>query len=350
MIRADGSHQIGMGHIMRGLACAQVLRAQGWNPIFVVRQYDPRIFALLQHNACRVESLAPDVTLADDAEQTLDLAVRYDARAIFADLSTTAHVKAMPDYLRYYEYLDTGQQCLVVFDDIEKVDYPFDIHVIPYYGVEHREYKKFDQTSYLLGCRYFIVPPHVRALAAKPRLIQRRAENVLVVVGGSDPGGASLVVAKALALCGDAQITVKMVIGPCFAEGVGQQIDEILQRSGITYHLCHNADIHQLLCWADLAITGGGHTKYEAAALGTPHAIISQFDIEAERSTVYAQSECAVHLGHIRDVSSHALADAVKRMLTDCALRARMSHNGKSLVDGLGTQRVIQAMCKGVLQ
>ena len=103
------------------------------------------------------------------------------------------------------------------------------------------------------------------------------------------------------------------------------------------------------MLWSDLAITGGGLTKYETAVTGTPSVIISQVAHQAELAKEFEREGTALHLGLGSKVGEEDIAQAVERLLRDDALRAEMSKRGKRLVDGKGIERIISEIPQEVL-
>ena len=71
---------------------------------------------------------------------------------------------------------------MIVIDDIDKLDFPFDIHVIPYYGLENHPYQFCEKTRYLLGCSYFIVSPHLALAARNVKKIRQKVRPVYLEV------------------------------------------------------------------------------------------------------------------------------------------------------------------------
>ena len=102
LFRADGSHRLGMGHIMRCLALAQRLKQMDVMSLFVIRDYEPCVAELIRSWECTVETIPQHSSLAEDASLTMELASHYRARMIITDLSNSKNMANMNEYRRYF--------------------------------------------------------------------------------------------------------------------------------------------------------------------------------------------------------------------------------------------------------
>lgn len=341
IIRADGSKSLGIGHVVRGISFASCLKEIGIKVIFAQRNYDSAAADLITREGFQVVSIEKESSFEDDAYATLKYADQYGTMFIFADISTASNIDRKPEYMKFYEIIQKAGKRVVMVDDIDKVDFPFDVHIIPYYEVEKLPYKRLDNTRYLLGCEYFMVSKHFSDIALQSRTINGKGKNIGLLMGGGDPNNVSAGVAQALSLINLPDLNVKVVIGSCFDCSMAEAIGGILKKSNLSFELYSNANMPELMLWSDIIITGGGLTKYEAALTGTPNIIVSQFNVEAERADDYASFGCAAHLGHIKKLTPAQMADNISALLMDYPKRKEMSLLGKKLIDGRGIERII---------
>jgi RimJ/RimL family protein N-acetyltransferase len=102
-----------------------------------------------------------------------------------------------------------------------------------------------------------------------------------------------------------------------------------------------------LMAWSDLAVTAGGTTCWELAAMGVPFLVMILADNQVRGATAAVAQGMAVSLGWHRELSTAQLAAAVQGLAGDRQARDRLAARGRETVDGYGGTRVLHAM--GVL-
>jgi spore coat polysaccharide biosynthesis predicted glycosyltransferase SpsG len=101
----------------------------------------------------------------------------------------------------------------------------------------------------------------------------------------------------------------------------------------VSYMVPSDVPLAVAMADADVLVTSGGRTVFEAAAFGIPTVVIPQHKRESEH----------VHLGNGRNLIStleHVRED-VEQLMVNRQLRVRLSANGR--IDGFGGQRIAQA-------
>jgi spore coat polysaccharide biosynthesis predicted glycosyltransferase SpsG len=111
--------------------------------------------------------------------------------------------------------------------------------------------------------------------------------------------------------------------------------------------LVHAPDgLTALLVAADVAVTGGGVTLYEAAAAALP--VVALPVVAAQRPAVRAFVRAGLAVSVVADenvaVCAGRVARRVARLAADRPRRVSMSARGPAVVDGRGAQRVARAL------
>ncbi len=351
LFRTDGSQHLGLGHIMRCLAFAQGLEKVGTKSVFATRDYDQSIKELIQRYRYNIDIMPKDCSSEDDALLTLESAHRHNAGLIITDLCNTDTLEQLDKYRGYLQELKDSGKFLITIDDINVITFPSDMVVNPNYGAESINYETSKGTRLLLGPSYFIFRQEFIEAARLNREIKRDARNILVTMGGSDPLHLNLKVVRALGKLGKpSNLNLRIVLGIDYTKSKKRELQGILKDFPGTCELIQASDsLASLMLWSDLAITGGGLTKYETAVTGTPSIIISQDSYQADLSSKFAREGSALYLGFVDEVSTEGIAGAVEKLSRNDALRAEMSKRGKRLVDGKGIERIISEIPQGVL-
>lgn len=350
LIRVDGSVKIGLGHLMRCLGLARGLEKAGINSVFVSKSPEPFITGLIQRQGFQSQLLASECNLKQDGDLMLHLAEQYDAGIIATDLCNEEVLADMEAYLVYLKNLKQHIPCLITIDDLSVADFASDIVINPNYGAENSGYPRSNHTRYLLGPAYFIFRQEFIEAALLERTIRREARNILVSMGGSDLLNLTFKVVTALSkISGVEGLSLRIMPGLDSSPERMKVLKEALRNFKGTFKFCStDSNIADLMLWADLAITGGGLTKYETAVTGIPSIIVPQVRHQAELSSLFAREGSALYLGYCGEINEEKLAESVKYLLKDYNKRVEMSIRGRKLVDGKGVERIISEILSGL--
>lgn len=354
ILRADGSQRLGIGHIMRCIGFAQGLKKEGIRSVFVVKNFGPEITEVIQKHEYDVNAIDPNSGYEEDASLTLNTARRHNADLIVTDLCHDDNIAHPDNYEKYLKTLKDTRKFLVSVDGLCRICYSSDIVVDPYCRTKNPKITSHDHTKFLVGPAFFIFRQEFVDAAKTRRKIAKDARRILVTLGGSDRVNVTLRVAEALKKLGKASLDLRIVIGVCdtkIAQSRKHELENTLKNFGGKYQLImRNDEMAKLMLWSDLAITGGGLTKYETAVTGTPSVIISQSDREATMTEEFEANGTTLHLGLINEIAEKDIIEAIKKVLKDHNLRVGMSRKGKKFVDGKGMERIISEIPKEVLQ
>ena len=99
-----------------------------------------------------------------------------------------------------------------------------------------------------------------------------------------------------------------------------------------------------LMVQADLAVSGGGTTLYELACSGLPAIVLELADNQARGCRAMAAAGAVIYAGRAEAMDGRALGQLIADVLEDSDRRRRMTLAGTQLVDGLGADRVADAL------
>lgn len=262
------------------------------------------------------------------------------------DVSNRATYEKLDALIDSFKKLKECGRRIIVIDGLgsdsilSRVD---DLHVdfviTPYVGatVCSGDFKHF------AGPEYYILSEAYRSSIRKERAIRGNASRILVTAGMSDPEGISELSLKALLAITDIhELQVRVVIGAGFSKELKERLHNLKISSNLEIELKQYPNgLRDLMQWADLAISASGLTKYELAATGTPAITISHDEISEDANEAFKDQGSVIHLGIKGEIAVSDLASEVRRVMTDRALRAQLSHRGRALVDGAGIERIV---------
>jgi UDP-2,4-diacetamido-2,4,6-trideoxy-beta-L-altropyranose hydrolase len=197
----------------------------------------------------------------------------------------------------------------------------------------------------LLGLQYAMLRREFRAWR-EPRRDKVEGSKVLVILGGSDPANLMLRVVQALDCVGLAALDATIVVGGSNPHTL--ELESAVAKSKVRLRLLRNVtSMPELMAWADVAVSAAGTTALELAFMGVPTILVTVADNQRSNARAGAKLEIALNLGDLAQASPVQLAAAVRELITDSGRRTRMTNNARTLVDGLGAERVAARLTAG---
>lgn len=337
ILRADAGGTQGSGHVMRVAALGQAWIATGGRCVLASAELPEGVASRLKGIAgLTIEPIAAPAWSGGDAETLLALAAREGAKAIVAD-----------SYLYGAAYLTAlARRGLVTvsIDDMGRLpSYPCDVIVNQNLHADAALYNgKAGDAVLMLGPSFAILRPEFAAARAA-RDLPLVARRMLITFGGVDPKGASMKALDALRLLGDA-VSAELVVG-----AANPRADEIIAAAaGIAnVEIVRNvADIAARLAHADIVLSAGGTTVWEAACMGAPMLLVASAPEEAVSAGLLVKGGACRFLGPVEALEPQGIATAIEDFAGDLAARARSNVLGSALVDGLGAARVVHAIAR----
>ena len=350
VFRADGSSYLGMGHIMRCLAFAEGLRKLGAESWFVIKAQDQQVTDVVRSKGCEVREIPPGISLDGDSRLTREIAEDAGAGVLVTDICHR-DTQSDPEGLNSYHQKVGLDRFVVGIAGDEVIDLPANVVVAPYFGMGNESRFNDIHSEMLKGPAYFIFRPEFVAVAQSHRSIRRQANRILVTVGGSDELHLSSVILNAISKLFMQDLSVKVVIGGGYTQKLREDVTTTLGEFGGESEVVeHDANLAEMMLWADLAITGDGLTKYETAVTGTPSIMVCRPDRKVKLNQEFASAGSTMYLGYDLPLEPAGLSAQIQGLMKDLHRRQDMSEKGKSLVDGKGLDRIISAIPRELLR
>jgi UDP-2,4-diacetamido-2,4,6-trideoxy-beta-L-altropyranose hydrolase len=315
LVRCDATRDTGLGHVSRCLALAEALAELGVASIFC-GEFDGPARRLLEEAGTAIRPGAP-------AEQVAQLVRERACGGVIVD-----GYRFDATYLEALAPGRTGSSLLVVDDFAGLANYPDGAVVLNFtVGAGELEFNGRDLVR-LLGPGYLLVRRALRVLRARGNATSRPPQRVLVAMGGGDPLELSVDLASALK---SASPEVAVRLTPGWSGPAPEGVESIAY-----------GQLAPSFAWADLCVTGGGLTKYEAAYVGVPPLVVSHTDRELAETQYFAQAGLGVDAGHGGQLEPHALANMLVRYVRDDDLHDRLRRAAAAVFPDDPTARAAQ--------
>jgi UDP-2,4-diacetamido-2,4,6-trideoxy-beta-L-altropyranose hydrolase len=333
VFRADGSANIGLGHIMRCLTLAGSLKARGAEAVFVTKGYSESVPSIIRRGGFECFLIPPGCTSLEDLDFLLKAADEKASRIAVCDGYFMDEA--------YFAAIKSAGFKLLVIDDLADRCLPADLVLNQNVYAAPEMYEGLTDAKLLLGTDFAII----RREFAEARPMRKPAgivREVLVTLGGSDPANQTLKVLRAL--CGmDGDFRVTAVLGA--ANGHIERIRAFASKSGRDIEIIVNAgNMAELMVRADMGITAGGTTTWETCCVGLPTIVVSLADNQEMVLKTLAEHGIANVLGRAEWLSEEDIASVARNFMSDPDERQELSTRGMALVDGFGAGRAAEML------
>ena len=308
LIKADATHEIGTGHIYRGLSIASKL--VNHEVVFLLDEAQPlgieivsnNNYPYITHNSDKGEGKE-----ADEAgkEELIEKIVEYDPDIVINDILNTNS--------KYTKTLREKGFFIVNFEDVGGgVKYA---HMVFDALYEH----KIPLQNLYSGHKYYILKDEFYYQSFKE--IKEDVNRVLLTFGGTDPNNLTEKVLEAI-LDSKYQNKIEIILGLGYANKKEIQ-DKYKDNDRIEIHE-NVKNMSEHMHNADLIFTSAGRTMYEIASLGVSCICLCQN--ERELSHIFGNVEHGfINLGLGSDVSAEEIRETFESTIENYPLRCEMN-------------------------
>ena len=308
LIKADATHEIGTGHIYRGLSIASKL--VNHEVVFLLDEAQPlgieivsnNNYPYITHNSDKGEGKE-----ADEAgkEELIEKIVEYDPDIVINDILNTNS--------KYTKTLREKGFFIVNFEDVGGgVKY---VHMV--FDALHEH--KIPLQNLYSGHKYYILKDEFYYQSFKE--IKEDVNRVLLTFGGTDPNNLTEKVLEAI-LDSKYQNKIEIILGLGYANK--KQI-QAKYKDNDRIEIHENVkNMSEHMHNADLIFTSAGRTMYEIASLGVSCICLCQN--ERELSHIFGNVEHGfINLGLGSDVSAEEIRETFESTIENYPLRCEMN-------------------------
>lgn len=340
VIRCDASPSIGLGHLVRCLALAEVLRdEQSFGITFITHPSEvaTQMIAEQRHRHTLLKAGC------DDWEQVEQYLLKTKADVLILDVRDGINRDTIKNLRQKTKSL------LVDIDDAEEKRLECDWVFFP--PVPQVEKLAWSTLHGELKSGWNWVLLRLQFQQAHRNQIQSKRTTsliprLLVTMGGSDPAGMTLKAVRALREV-KAPFHAIFVLGASFCHETAfwKELNNVSFPHEIQRSVHAMAD---LMSSCDLALACFSITAYELAATGVPAIYLSLTDDHLQSSLTFVQEGIGISLGHHERVTDLAITKTVEEILIDTPLRVTMSQRALVCCDGLGARRISQVISESL--
>jgi len=326
LIRVDAYPKIALGHLNRCINLGESLLEFGHDIIFICYE-DSVTKAVLTKTGFDFQLIPFKINDASNQDKEL---------VFLSDISDSVDLFLVDSYnvdSGYFKRLNKFFSSMVYLDDLG-LDFDVDMVINPSCIVKENDYIAKDV---LCGMEYVILGNEYRA--GRIESLNTENHSILVTMGGIDHYDLSSRVIPILEEI-SLSIQVNMIIGPYY-ENI-ESIKTAVKNSSLEVNIFENAsNLRALILKSNLALTSGGFTTYELAAMSTPSIGIALWYNQKNNVTCLSSQGALIPLYY---TDSLEFVQQLKKVLVDLInnsnLRKRISTKARIAVDGYGANRI----------
>lgn len=319
VFRADASVEQGSGHVMRCLTLAEAFLAH----------HDEVVFAsaidsvpwLSEHLIAGGSQLLP--VDAHSLDSNAVLALEPDWVVVDSYLIDPADISALAQRVPVLAIVDgdtRGIEATLYLDQ--------NLGAQEVAGRERRS---------LAGASYALIRDAVLEARREEPWLLSGMPRLTAFMGGTDPGGAIVAVARELARVTDPFDLVVVCPVVHHASVVAALGDRVTV-------LAPTPNLPAILARSDVIISAAGTSAWDICTLGVPALLVGVVDNQSAGLASAVSDELVLGVDLTRGGNVRDIAPAVRSLLSDRPLRERLSRRSTAVFDGKGKQRVLEAM------
>lgn len=325
LIRCDGGHRLGLGHVVRCLAIAAALRDRFAVAVTFAMSGDEAAFALVRAQGFPLQVMNTPATVAELAA----ILAKAAPDLVLMDLRTPFEVAEV-------EAVRRAGARLAVLDDPGQRRLEADLAFFPpagtgldWHGAKGETHIGFD----FIPLRPQFSPPPAWRPAMPPL--------ALILAGGSDPGGIGHRWLASAARALPPTWRIGLVIGAAALEDpVRDKTAHDLGRRLTIYRDVSN--MAGLMAEAEIALAAFGMTAYELAAIGVPMLLLCLSEDHYRSALTLTDHHAAKLVGIAERAEDATLDRALAVLANDAAARRGLSEAARQLIDGSGALRIAE--------
>ena len=322
-IITEGSAKLGFGHISRCTSLYQAFEEKKIIPNFIIN--------------------GDDIASSMEVKNYIILDWAKNELALIKQIKNS-EIAIVDSYLAgfpIYEKIVENVKLAVFIDDNMRINYPHGIVINGNVHALELNYYKSPGIEYLLGSQYSMLKKDFWDIPL--RSVDNEIKTILITLGGSDLRNLT---PKILKLLTDEfpEIFKKVIIGSSFKNIM--EIENVADKSSELIYFPLTPRMKKEILASDIAITTGGQTVYELAALGVPTITIAVADNQLHNAKSFDKLGYNYYAGWWEDKN---LITNIKERILDLKnskTRNIMIEKGRNIIKPDGSRKIINYLIK----
>ena len=331
LFRGDGNDQIGLGHLYRLLALAEMLK-DFYEFIFVTREDSLTSIFPTEYNIKKI---------------SFSLGYEQEAEELAEEFNPTEYLIVADGYSfvsAYQKAIKKAGFTLIYIDDLAQEYMHADIVVNHSPSIKESEYRHEDYTHFALGIDYAMLRPTFLK-AANESFNQQEANTVFVCFGGADKYNFTLKAAKALLKL---ENTIKIVLGAAYEHKEIYKLQKSFPEKINLYKNLSEIELLKVMLSCSFAIAPTSTVLYELMCLRLP--VISGYyaDNQMLAYNWFKKRNCILGIGDFKKFDFEKIDKIAKDFKANETIK-KMIKNQRIYFDGNQKQRFVELLKRAAI-
>lgn len=328
IIRADGGSSIGMGHVVRCLALAEMLK-NDFNIVFAIQEPSETAIHSIQQTTNTIIELPLTENYTQDALNLVEHVSEND-------------IVVIDGYHFNTEYQQTikNKGCkLVAIDDLHAWHHLADVIINHANSIQESDYAAENYTQFCLGLEYVLLRPEFLNAGKKTRKITE-IKKIFISMGAADIGNNTKKITEALLFINTISEIHLMVskVNPNIKDI--ERLTLISNRVKVHYNLSAK-ELIQLLTTCDIAICPASSISLESCAIGI--GLISGYTADNQIGNLNGliKHKTLINFDNINALSIKEIVKKMERLIPYPSVFNELIENQKRMIDGKSPNRLL---------
>ena len=337
-IRVDSGSDVGLGHVMRCFALAEVIKNMNFNVYFISKGIEGNVIKNVEnygYKVFRIDSKAIKSSKSHwkmDAVKTTKIIQRFknEKNLLLVDNYELSNM--------WETWLKLVVDKIIVIDDFLNRSHNCDLFIDQnlHTGKIDRNKKYSKNCKKLLGPKYALLRNEFAENRKNVKNRSGKINRILISFGGSDEKNQTLISLKAIKKLAEEKINVDVIVGePNKNKTKIKKICSSMEN--LTYYQ-QPKNIAKIMKRADLAIGAGGIITWEKCCLGLPSIVSIVSKNQEDAVNAVSKKGCLINLGRAERLTSQDYLSAITNLNSKKLIQ--MQKKCMKLVDGKGAERV----------
>ncbi len=298
--RADANAHIGLGHVSRLLALAEILRTHF--PCFFITADLPATMTSQVLSVCQqIHTLPePDDLVSEVYELTVNILQAGDLLVLDGYQFSEA----------YQRFIRSAGITLICIDDLHQMHFYADAVINPAGGIEPRDYRGEIYTWYGLGPAFAPLRSPFRQAAGQGKKAIANIKNIFICFGGSDTYDLTVKATKACLSTGISG-SIQVVVGSAYQHMASlEELASASEKVFVHQNLSAEAMV-SLMQTCQLAIAPASTISYEICMVGLGLITGMSADNQQGIARYLSAAGCAVHLGDFHQATEEDIRQCI---------------------------------------